>query len=98
MKLIKIPAPDFDLSMTLDYCQVFHWERIGKGFVGTVGDYPICIEQRKNALIAWTNEGKLDGFKPSSLRRVVTNYFALDHPLREICASFPDDPAINAAR
>ena len=26
------------------------------------------------------------------------HYFALDHPLAEICASFPDDPAMNAAR
>jgi N-glycosylase/DNA lyase len=28
----------------------------------------------------------------------ILNYFALDHPLREICASFPNDPAMNAAR
>ena len=26
------------------------------------------------------------------------HYFALDHPLAEICASFPDDPVMNAAR
>ena len=98
MKLIKIPASGFDLAMTLNSGQVFHWEEVGKGFVGTIGDCPVYVEQRKNALIAWTNERQLDGFKPSSLRRVVTNYFALDHPLREICASFPDDPMINAAR
>ena len=30
--------------------------------------------------------------------RSVAHYFALDHPLTEICASFPDDPAMNAAR
>ena len=30
--------------------------------------------------------------------RTVAHYFALDHPLSEICASFPDDPAMNAAR
>src|SRR5262249_46560255 len=28
----------------------------------------------------------------------VAHYFALDHPLAEICASFPDDPVMNAAR
>jgi len=30
--------------------------------------------------------------------QLVTDYFALDHPLAEICASFPDDPVMNAAR
>src|SRR5437867_10692382 len=29
---------------------------------------------------------------------MVKHYFALDHPLGEICASFPDDPVMNAAR
>ena len=98
MKLLNVPAPDFDLAMTLNSGQVFHWERIGKGFVGTIGDSPIYVEQRKNALIARTNEGKLDGLKPSNLRRIVTKYFALDHPLADIYASFPDDPIMNAAR
>jgi N-glycosylase/DNA lyase len=30
--------------------------------------------------------------------QIITNYFALDHPLREICRSFPNDPAMGAAR
>jgi N-glycosylase/DNA lyase len=29
---------------------------------------------------------------------IVAHYFALDHPLSEICASFPDDSIMNAAR
>ena len=29
---------------------------------------------------------------------IVARYFALDHPLAEICASFPDDPTMQAAR
>jgi N-glycosylase/DNA lyase len=28
----------------------------------------------------------------------IAHYFALDHPLTQICASFPDDPIMNAAR
>jgi N-glycosylase/DNA lyase len=98
MILTEIPASDFDLPMTLDSGQVFHWEKAGKGFVGTIGDYAVYIEQRANVLATWNNEEKLDGLKPSRLRRLIANYFALDHPLREICASFPDDPAMNAAR
>jgi len=104
MKLIKIPAADFDLAMTLDSGQIFHWEKIGNGFIGTIGDLPIYVEQRANTLKAGV--GKLDGLKPSSFRRAkesvigrrVAQYFALDHPLAEICASFPDDPVMNAAR
>ena len=95
---MEIPAPDFDLEKTLDSGQVFHWEKVGKGFVGTIGDLPVCIEQRANVLTARNSGGKFDGLKPSSLRRLVTNYFALDHPLAEICESFPDDPVMNAAR
>jgi N-glycosylase/DNA lyase len=29
---------------------------------------------------------------------MIAHYFALDHPLQQICASFPNDPTINAAR
>jgi N-glycosylase/DNA lyase len=98
MKLIEIPAPDFDLAMTLDSGQVFHWEKVGKRFVGTIGDCSVYIELRANLLTARKSGGKLDGLKPSSLRRLVTNYFALDHPLVDICASFPNDPVMNEAR
>ena len=48
--LVKIHAPDFDLATTLDSGQVFHWEKIGNGFVGAVGDSPVCVEQRRNVL------------------------------------------------
>jgi len=34
---------------------------------------------------------------PPSAAKIVRNYFALDHPLNEICASFPRDPVMNAA-
>jgi N-glycosylase/DNA lyase len=98
MKLIEIPAPDFGLAMTLDSGQVFHWEKADDGFVGTIGDCPVYIEQRAKLLTARNSGGKLDGFKPSSLRRLVTNYFALDHPLADICASFPNDPIMNETR
>ena len=36
-------APDFDLAKTLDSGQVFHWEKVGNGFVGTIGDLPIYV-------------------------------------------------------
>ena len=50
MKLTKIPAPDFDLAMTLDSGQVFHWQKIGDGFVGTIGDRALYLEAGGRAL------------------------------------------------
>src|SRR5213080_5562485 len=84
--------------MTLDSGQVFHWEKAGAGFVGAIGDLAVYLEQQKDILKASSSALRLDGFKPSSLQRVVSHYFALDHQLAEICASFPDDPAMNAAK
>ena len=73
--------------MTLDSGQVFHWDKIDNGFIGTIGDQPAYVEQRGNLL--FVSRGSQD---------LVRKYFALDHSLAEICASFPDDPVMNAAR
>jgi N-glycosylase/DNA lyase len=86
MKLIQVPAPDFDLATTLNSGQVFHWEKYGEGFVGTIGSQAVFVEQRGNLLAT------------SGAKEIVSRYFALDHPLSEICAAFPSDPAMNAAR
>jgi N-glycosylase/DNA lyase len=105
---VEINAPVFDLAMTLDSGQVFHWERIERGFCGTIGDLPIYVEQRGEVLKVRVDERQLDRFKRSSSdratgqgrmsSRIVARYFALDHPLADICRSFPDDPAMDAAR
>jgi N-glycosylase/DNA lyase len=87
VKLTTIRAPDFDLAMTLDSGQVFHWEKVGNGFVGAIGEEPVYVEQRGKILRV-----------SRGARELVGNYFALDHPLTEICASFPDDPIMNTAR
>src|SRR6185369_13018494 len=91
MKLTEIHAPDFDLAMTLNSGQVFHWDKIDNGFAGTIGDVAVYVEQRGEALKVRDGEAR-------ALPRIVAHYFALDHPLAAICASFPDDPAMNAAR
>jgi len=108
MKLVEISAPAFDLAKTLDSGQVFHWEKIGHGFVGTISDLPIYVEQRGDVLKVRIGKGELDCLKQSSsggarekrrmVGRTVAHYFALDHPLAEICASFPNDPIMIAAR
>src|SRR5437899_507474 len=87
MKLVEIPAPDFGLAMTLDSGQVFHWQKTDNGFVGTIGDEPVYAEESGELLRVSQRRTEL-----------VRHYFALDHPLAEICASFPNDAIMSAAR
>jgi N-glycosylase/DNA lyase len=100
---MKILARDFDLEKTLNCGQVFHWEKIGRAYYGTIGSLPVRLEQHDDKLII-DAPGKLDGLKPSrsggrsDIATVVRNYLALDHPLAEICRSFPRDPVMMAAR
>ncbi len=97
MIVIEIPAPDFDLEQTLNSGQVFHWEKIDNGFVGTIGDYAVYVEQDNEALkVRFGGTPSRSPRRP--LPRTVAHYFALDHPLAGICASFPQDPVMNAAR
>jgi N-glycosylase/DNA lyase len=87
MRTVEIAAPDFDLAKTLDSGQVFHWEPEGDGYVGTIDERAVYVEQRGQQL-------SVTGVSAREARR----YFALDHPLGEICAAFPDDAAMCAAR
>src|SRR5260370_29296928 len=73
--------------MTLDSGQVFHWGKVGNGFVGAIGEEPVYVEQRGEILRV-----------SRGTRELVGNYFALDHPLAEICASFPNDPIMTTVR
>ena len=98
MKLVEIPAPDFDLAMTLDSGQVFHWEECGEGYVGAIADMAVYVEQRGNVLKVRGGETPTRSPQRRPLSRMVANYFALDHPLAEICAAFPDDQIMEAAR
>ncbi len=83
----EMEATDFDLAGTLDSGQVFHWEKCGDGYAGTIGSNGVYVEQRQRRLLF-----------SGATAKVITNYFSLDHPLAEICRSFPSDPAICAAR
>ena len=86
-ELEKIRCADFSLALTLDSGQVFQWEPHGAGFVGSIGDLPVYAEQRGDELLVTRGTASQ-----------AAHYFALDHPLVEICAAFPNDPAMLAAR
>ena len=87
MELRRVAAHDFDLEKTLNCGQVFHWEKSDAGFVGALGNKAAYVEQRGDQLHFAGVPAK-----------VIANYFSLDHPLAEICHSFPRDPAMIAAR
>src|SRR5438874_13803915 len=100
MKPTRIAAPDFDLAMTLNSGQVFHWEKVGRGFSGAIDDAAVYVEQDGEELRVM-----MEGGAPATpgsqelappLAALVANYFALDHPLAEICSSFPDVWVMNA--
>ncbi len=98
MTLREISASDFDLEKTLNSGQVFHWQKHGSGFAGTIGDLPVYLEQH-GALLRVRDGASASPVRGArELRGTVARYFALDHQLRKICASFPDDPAMNSAR
>jgi N-glycosylase/DNA lyase len=86
MPFVPIGAPEFNLRLTLESGQVFHWIPRGDGWVGLIGDAPVFVEQRGSQL--HVPEGRED---------LIRHYFALDHPMEEIVATFPDDPAMAAA-
>jgi N-glycosylase/DNA lyase len=98
MKFTKIPAPDFDLEKTLNSGQVFHWQKIGDGFVGAIGDRAVYVEQHDHALKVRCGGTPQPARQRRALPGIIRHYFALDHPLGEICGSFPKDPIMNAAR
>src|SRR5438132_4006196 len=100
MKLIQVRAPDFDLAMTFDSGQVFHWEKVGAGFIGTIEELPVYIEQDGEILranVASASSRCLE-IHAQDAHATIRRYFALDHPLEEIYASFPNDPVMNAAK
>jgi len=98
VRSMDIPAPDFDLEKTLNSGQVFHWEKAGNGFVGTIGERAVYLEQHNQVLKVRFGATPKPTRETRALPRIVAHYFALDHPLAEICASFPQDPVMNAAR
>ena len=82
----SIAAADFDLKKTLNCGQVFHWQQCGDGFAGAIGAKGTYLEQREDRL-----------FYAGPTAKEIAHYLALDHPLAEICGSFPRDPAMAAA-
>jgi N-glycosylase/DNA lyase len=86
MSFVELPAEEFDLRLTLESGQVFHWSRDGDGWRGLIGRVPVYVEQRGPELRVTAGR-----------ERMAARYLSLDHPLERIYASFPDDAFSRAA-
>jgi 3-methyladenine DNA glycosylase/8-oxoguanine DNA glycosylase len=80
MTPVAIEAPEFDLRLTLESGQVFHWEPAGRGWNGLIDRYPVQVEQVGERLLV-----------PAGTEILVSRYFSLDHPMRKILRTFPRD-------
>lgn len=81
-----IESPGFDLRMTLESGQTFHWTEQEGGFTGCVGSDALFVRQEGN-LIHYRGLGE------EGVRR----YFALDHDLALIRASCKGHPVAHKA-
>ncbi len=77
MKFTKILAPDFDLEQTLNSGQVFHWQKVGDGFVGTIGDLPVYVEQGGEFLKVRFGGTPKPARETRALPGIIRHYFAL---------------------
>jgi N-glycosylase/DNA lyase len=83
----ELPEGDvFDLALTLNSGQAFHWTEHSGGWKGVIDGYGGWFRQRGRTLIG---EGV-----PWA---VAENYFALDHDIAAIHGAFPDHPRLRAA-
>jgi N-glycosylase/DNA lyase len=82
----RLPASDLILDVTLHSGQVFHWLPHENGFLGAIGEHAVYVEQKGENLIVARDQVEL-----------VRHYFALDHPMDRILATFPRDETLSQA-
>src|SRR5256885_2121044 len=87
MKLTEIPAPDFDLAMTLGSGQVFHWENAGDGFIGAIADRPVYVEHCGDLLKVHDGETPSSAREARGLPRRNASYFALGYRAETLLAT-----------
>jgi N-glycosylase/DNA lyase len=84
-----IECPEFDLRLTLESGQTFHWmpvsESKGGGYTGCIGKKPVWLRQEGQRLHYQGNDG-------DHLPDLIRHYFAFDHDLdaiRDSCSGHP---------
>ena len=77
----SITCPEFDLRMTLESGQTFHWMEFQGGYAGCIGERGVILRQEGEIL-------HYQGIDPKSLE----HYLAFDHDLEKVrnsCVSHP---------
>jgi N-glycosylase/DNA lyase len=87
---LSLYAHGLDLDATLSSGQAFSWKKL------VDGRWRGWIERRP--CLVWAQGDALRAVGPGLTHAAVTRYFGIDQPLREIFASFPDDPWLERAR
>lgn len=84
---VGLTPASIDLEKTLLSGQVFHWNRRADGsWIGLIGEEAVVVSEKNQNLVLL--RGAAEG---------AARYFALDHPLDEIYAAFPDEPLSQSA-
>jgi N-glycosylase/DNA lyase len=87
---LTLMARELDLDATLTSGQSFSWKRMPDGKWRGWIDHRPCL--------VWLQGDALRAVGPALTRDAVSSYFNLDLPMREIFATFPDDPWLEKAR
>ena len=87
---LSLMARGLDLNATLTSGQTFSWKRTVDGrWRGWIDRRPCLV---------WSDGDALRAVGPGLTRDAVSAYFALDLPVREIFATFPNDPWLEKAQ
>jgi len=87
---LSLMGRGLDLDTTLTSGQAFSWKRTPDGrWRGWIDRRPCLV---------WSQGDALRAVGPGLTHEAVSSYFALDLPIREILASFPDDPWLEKAQ
>lgn len=95
----RINAPDVNLAATLECGQAFRWSGADDGwFTGVVGREVWRLRQDGDGVL-WERSADRDVRPPvaAGMPLPLKRYLSLDRSLREIVATFPDEPALQAA-
>lgn len=85
-----IECPEFDLAMTLNSGQTFHWMQHEEGYFGCIGTTPVFVRQQAHRLHYSSNGAE-------NFPQLLSHYFAFDHDLSAIRASCARHPASHEA-
>ena len=81
---------DYDLAATLGCGQAFRWQCHGDRWLGVIGERWVELRQRNSQIIARTAETQVEwGW--------LMDYLQMEVNLRQILATFPDDPPLRQA-